>query len=140
MLVVSLRPPGFFKLFLSFVGLGTATLPEITQSCVVAAQSMCPNPTHPGPFACSEEVRKIFVSSCDADLRAILLAWHARNKHELLTRLHALKGALVVFGEGKAAALCEQLEGSLRSQAVAACEDALLKLDRAMRRLIDRYS
>ncbi|HUB91820.1 MAG TPA: Hpt domain-containing protein [Dyella sp.] len=100
---------------------------------------MCPHPTHPGPFACSEEVRKIFVSSCEADLRAILSAWRAQNKNELLTRLHALKGALIVFGEGQAAALCERLEEDLRGHAVAACEGALRQLDRAMRRLIDSY-
>lgn len=101
---------------------------------------MCPNPTHPGPFACSDEVRKLLVSSCEADLRAILLAWRTHDKDDLLTRLHALKGALIVFGEGDVAALCEQLEGDLRSHAVPSCEDALLKLHRAMRRLIDSYT
>ena len=100
---------------------------------------MRPSHVKPDSFARSREVRKIFVSSCEADLRAILCAWRAQDKDDLLKRLHALKGALIVFGEGDAAALCEYLEGDLRDQSVPACKDALLHLEQAMRSLIDSY-
>ncbi|GGA28258.1 Hpt domain-containing protein [Dyella nitratireducens] len=100
---------------------------------------MCPAKANPGSFACSAEVRKIFISSCEADLQAILLAWREQAKDDLLKRLHALKGALIVFGEGDTAALCEHFEEDLRKQTFSACEDALLRLDQAMRRLIDSY-
>lgn len=100
---------------------------------------MCPAKTKPGSFAQSAEVRKIFIHSCEADLRAILHAWQGQDKDELLKRLHALKGALIVFREGDTAALCEHLEEDLRKHCLPACEDALRHLDRAMRRLIDSY-
>jgi len=100
---------------------------------------MCPTKTNPGSFARSAEVRDIFVHSCEADLRAILRAWREQDKDDLLKRLHALKGALIVFREGGTAALCEHLEEELRKHCFLACEDALRQLEQAMRRLIDSY-
>lgn len=100
---------------------------------------MCPTKTNPGSFARSAEVRHIFIHSCEADLRVILRAWQAQDKDDLLKRLHALKGALIVFREGDTAALCEHLEEALRKHSLPACEDALRQLEQAMRRLIDSY-
>jgi HPt (histidine-containing phosphotransfer) domain-containing protein len=100
---------------------------------------MCPAKANPGSFARSAEVRKIFIHSCEADLRAILCAWQQQDKDDLLKRLHALKGALIVFREGDTAALCEHLEEDLRKHSLPACEGALLELDQALRDLIDSY-
>lgn len=100
---------------------------------------MSPTNVNPGSFARSAEVRKIFIRSCEADLRAILHAWEQQDKDDLLKRLHALKGALIVFRAGDTAALCEQFEEDLRKHSLPACEGALLQLDRALRDLIDSY-
>lgn len=100
---------------------------------------MCPTKASPGSFARSAEVRKIFIHSCEADLRAILRAWQQQDKADLLKRLHALKGALIVFREGDVAALCEYLEEDLRKHDLPACEGVLLQLDQALRDLIDSY-
>jgi HPt (histidine-containing phosphotransfer) domain-containing protein len=109
--------------------------------CIIRpAMHSSPNkPAFSAPMAHFAEARKIFVKSCEADRDAILLAWQAGHKEVLLKRLHALKGALLVFGENDAATQCERLEQVLQANGVMACDAALRHLDRALRRLIDCY-
>ncbi|WP_158628807.1 Hpt domain-containing protein [Dyella choica] len=100
---------------------------------------MLPTAAHRRPLIHSAEAREIFISGCEADLQAIRLAQRKRDKDSLQRQLHALKGALIVFGERETATLCEQAEDDLRRHSVSACAATLRRFEDAIRTVIETY-
>ncbi|MFK2890152.1 Hpt domain-containing protein [Dyella flagellata] len=87
----------------------------------------------------SAEAREIFISGCEADLKVIRRAQRSRDKDSLFRRLHALRGALIVFGETETAVLCEHAEEDLRRHSVSTCAATLRHFEEAIRAVIEIY-
>lgn len=96
-------------------------------------------PAHRRPLMHSAQAREIFIDGCEADLQVIRRAQRRRDKDSLLRRLHALRGALIVFGERETAAVCQYAEEDLQRHSVSACAAALGRLDEAIRAVLDIY-
>ena len=110
-----------------------AYLPEVTPASAVVAKKNW-SARH------SPQVHEIFVESGTQDLEVILDAWHNHNEAVLLSRLHGLKGALLMLGEKGVAAQCASIEQGIERNGLASSTQALHEFEGALRELLRRYA
>ncbi|WP_158545105.1 hybrid sensor histidine kinase/response regulator [Dyella monticola] len=87
-----------------------------------------------------EKVRRVFVESGTRDLDVVLQARRAMDTEGLLSRLHSMKGALMMMGEKVLAELCSALEKQVEEDGIEAASDRLDQLESSMRALLERFS
>ncbi|HUA82031.1 MAG TPA: ATP-binding protein, partial [Dyella sp.] len=87
-----------------------------------------------------EKVRRVFVESGTRDLELVAGARQARDTESLLSRLHSMKGALLMMGEREVAEQCAALEKQIEAEGIADSGQYLDELESAMRELLGRYT
>ncbi|GAB2562407.1 hypothetical protein GCM10027066_02250 [Dyella jejuensis] len=87
-----------------------------------------------------EKICRVFVESGTRDLNAILDAADTRDQEALLSRIHSLKGALLMLSEHPVADLCATLEKRIQADGVDRARSGIERLESAMRELLKRYS
>lgn len=87
-----------------------------------------------------EKVCRVFVESGTRDLHAILDAAHVHDQDALLSRIHSLKGALLMLGEKSVAEQCSTLEKLVDASGIGAVQVEIEQLEATMRELLQRYA
>lgn len=98
-----------------------------------APATATPQAAAPTPADMPEKLRRVFVQSSRDDLARVRQAMHAGEPQQVLERMHALKGVLMMLGEHELGQRCGGLEATLREHGGVAGEvlDTLLAdLDR----------
>lgn len=87
-----------------------------------------------------EKICRVFVESGTRDLDAIVAASHSRDQDTLLSRIHSVKGALLMLGEQEMASQCATLEKWIGADGMDAACSGIERLESAMRELLQRYA
>lgn len=101
-----------------------------------------PAPIMKAPWAAKypEKVRRVFVESGTRDLQSVAEAIKVRDAGSLLSRLHSMKGALLMMGEKEVAEQCATLEKQIEAKGMDASKRHLDGFESAMRELLGRYA
>src|SRR5690606_22692596 len=92
-----------------------------------APAAAAPQAAAPTPADMPEKLRRVFVQSSRDDLARVRQAMHAGDPQQVLERMHASKGVLMMLGEHELGQRCGGLEATLREHGEVAGEvlDAL---------------
>ena len=98
------------------------------------------HPQVPLRMRLSPEDRRMFIDSMTNDLETIRNAWGRRDVIELLARVHSLKGALLVMGEGAGARACMAAEEHIHAKGLKGGRRRVERLMASLRGILDLYA
>nr|WP_255682929.1 hybrid sensor histidine kinase/response regulator [Dyella sp. 2HG41-7] len=101
-----------------------------------------PVPVIKAPWAAKypEKVRRVFVDSGTRDVQLLVDAKQSGDREKLLSRVHSMKGALLMMGEKEVAEQCAALEQRIEAEGIGASRSHIERLESAMRELLGRYA